>query len=135
MDERVDYSMKRRTYVRCTVLKPGGTSAVVNVRADCRDPLTVALPDDTESFSFFERVEGYFVVDGKAMHIQSDEDFNFSRGLYYPSATPQTSKEFADANPHWGDCLGHQPEQPMVRTRGGNWYALMPDDRIVNRKI
>ncbi len=103
------------------------------MHAGSRDPKTIPLPEGTESFKLFERVQGYAMVNGKAVFVRSD-DFNISPGDHYPNATRHTLAEYAALFPE--ACLvdATRTDLVMVRTQGGRWHRLGPDDAIVERK-
>lgn len=136
MEERLESSLKHRTFARCLIRDQNGARYYTrDVHVGSRDPENASLPEGTESFKFFERIQGYVEVRGRLVFVKS-EDLDLSRGEYYPNATQHSYAEYAGLFPdlYLISPKGAEAEPIMVKTQGGNWEKLGPDDVVVRRK-
>ncbi len=123
-------SIKHKYFARCMIREPSGRKLEQDVQVGSRDPSAISLPEGTESFRFFERIQGYVEVDGEAIPVQS-KDFALSPGHIYPKATRRTYHEYANHFPQLVIPRASSSDIVMVQLPGNSWYRLMPDDVIL----
>lgn len=133
----IENHLERIVYILCRIQDPEGKMTNEIHRADVYDPMRVTLPSGTLWFSFYERIEGYVVVDGVKIPIQS-KNFHISEGSYYVNATCVTIEEYVKLFPDIGDLVDlkkHGHDLKIVCVAKKNWYVMDAHDTIVNRPV